>query len=114
MNSHGYPTSSPPPADSLFAQPSLKETLRFNGSDYDQKRDGPRLTDQFHRIFDLMKDGKWRSLGEISAATGDPESSVSAQLRHARKPRFGSHTVEKKHEGDGLFLYRLIPSTPTL
>ena len=41
---------------------------------------------------------------------GDPEASASAQLRHLRKPRFGSHTVEKRNRGArefGLWEYRL-------
>lgn len=83
-------------------------SARFNGSDYDHDRDAPRLTAQMLRVFDLMRDGEWRSLREIAAATGDPESSVSAQLRHLRKPRFGRHTVDKEHRGNGLYVYRLI------
>ena len=86
----------------------------FNGSDYDPKFDKARLTGQVLRVFDAMRDGKWRTLGEIGAATGDPQASISAQLRHLRKKRFGSHTVEKRARGDrsvGLFEYRLIPAT---
>ena len=47
-----------------------------------------------------------------AVATGDPPESVSAQLRHLRKERFGSHTVEKKYLGDGLYVYRLIVNVP--
>jgi hypothetical protein len=54
-----------------------------------------------------MRDGEWRSLAEIERSTGDPPASVSAQLRHMRKPRFGAHIVSKRYAGDGLFLYRL-------
>jgi len=81
---------------------------KFNGSDYDHARDSARLTNQLDRIFKLMADGEYRSLSEISKATGDHESSISAQLRHLRKPRFGSHTVNKNYIGDGLFKYQLI------
>lgn len=82
--------------------------MRFNGSDYDHKRDSERLTNQYQRVFFLMQDGQWRTLRHIADSTGDPESSVSAQLRHMRKERFGNHTVEKKHEGEGLYLYRVL------
>lgn len=82
--------------------------MKFNGSDYDHKRDSERLTNQYQRVFFLMQDGDWRSLRNIADSTGDPESSVSAQLRHMRKERFGNHTVEKKHEGEGLYLYRVL------
>ena len=56
-----------------------------------------------------MVDGQERSLGQIAEATGDPESSVSAQLRHLRKPRMGGHTVKKRYIDQGLFVYKLIP-----
>ena len=55
-----------------------------------------------------MCDGKWRTLQQISQVTGDPEASVSAQLRHFRKPRFGAHTIEREYVNRGLYLYRLI------
>ena len=81
---------------------------RFDGADYQPERDYKRLNEQYQKIFDLMKDGEWRSLEEISRATGAPPASASAQMRHARKTRFGSHTVNKKYMGDGLYLYQLV------
>lgn len=84
----------------------------FDGPDYDPPLDHGRLTKQHDRIRDLMSDGEWRTLGEIAEATGDPESSVSAQLRHLRKPRFGSFVVNKRRRGNrehGLFEYQLLP-----
>lgn len=81
--------------------------MSFAGSDYVPARDERRLTAQHERIFGLMRDGEERSLEDISAITGDPPASVSAQLRHLRKPRFGGHTVEKRYVGNGLYLYRL-------
>ena len=89
------------------------ETVRFNGSDYEAKKDNVRLYGQIQRIFNLMKDQKWRTLKEIEEITKDPQPSVSAQLRHLRKERFGSHTVEKINIGDperGLFAYKLVPN----
>lgn len=85
----------------------VQRELRFDGPAYDHERDGARLGAQFMRIFNLMADGRFRTLREISAATGDPEASVSAQLRHARKPRFGGHTVEREHRGNGLYAYKI-------
>ena len=88
------------------------ESVRFNGPDYIPERDNARLTGQILRVFNLMRDGKWRTLREIAEATGDPEASVSAQLRHLRKERFGSHIVEKQYRGDpesGLHEYRIVP-----
>ena len=82
--------------------------MRFNGSDYDQERDAPRLSNQYKRVFELMQDGEWRALREIADLTGDPEASVSAQLRHMRKERFESHVIEKKYIENGLYHYRLL------
>lgn len=87
------------------------ERSRFNGAVYKPAFDDIRLAGQIQRIFELMKDGQWRTLNEIAEATGDPESSASAQLRNLRKIRFGSHTVNKHSRGNrerGLFEYQLI------
>ncbi len=108
------PPPRPCPADSpLFAQPGLARAdgPRFNGPAYDHDKDQARLTGQIERIRDLMLDGRWRTLPEIEAATGDPQASISAQLRHLRKRRFGSHTVEKRRrggDGSGLWEYRVL------
>lgn len=91
----------------------------FNGADYQPVRDKPRLQAQMARVYDLMADGQWRTLAEISAETGDPPASVSAQLRHLRKKRFGGHRVDKENVGRGLYRYRvgragLEPATPSV
>lgn len=89
----------------------MDDDLRFDGADYDPKRDNHRLVPQFNRIWACMSDGQWRTLREIAAITKAPEASVSAQLRHMRKPRFGSHTVNRRSKGDpalGLHEYQLI------
>lgn len=85
----------------------------FNGPEYQEEFDFDRLSNQHNRIKLLMLDGMWRTIGQISLATSDPESSVSAQLRHLRKERFGSYTVERRSTGDrsrGLFEYRVLKS----
>jgi hypothetical protein len=82
----------------------------FNGPTYDEGFDRARLARQHERIRDLMIDGVWRTLDEIADITGDPAASISAQLRHLRKPRFGGWTVEKRSRMDrarGLYEYRL-------
>lgn len=84
---------------------------RFNGSDYIPEFDQERLTGQIKRIYSLMIDGKWRTLKEIENTTNDPQSSISAQLRHLRKVRFGFHIVNKRRRGEpsnGLFEYKLL------
>ena len=85
----------------------LDFNARFDGDDYNDRRDRARLVGQIKRVFDYVEDGQWRTVQQIAEATGDPETSVSAQLRNLRKSRFGGHNVEKKHIRNGLYLYRL-------
>jgi hypothetical protein len=80
----------------------------FDGPDYNPDRDHSRLKSQISQIFHLMKDAQWRTLEEIAWSTGFPEGSISAQLRHLRKPRFGSHTVNREYVNNGLYAYQLI------
>jgi len=40
--------------------------------------------------------GAWLTLAEIAEATEFGEASISAQLRHLRKPRYGCYRVEKR------------------
>ena len=80
----------------------------FSGSDYVAERDDERLSSQLERVRDLMADSQWRSLNQIASATGAPAASVSAQLRHLRKERFGSNTVNKRYIDRGHYLYQVV------
>lgn len=87
----------------------------FNGPVYERRFDHKRLTGQIKRVYECMRDGRWRTLNEIADATNDPHASVSAQLRHLRKPKFGSHEIEKRPRGkreQGLWEYRMILPEP--
>ena len=83
---------------------------RFDGVSYDLARNHDRLRRQLGRVRNLMRDGRWRSLQEIAGATGDPETSISCQLRNLRKPRFGGHDVRKRRRAEigGTWEYRLV------
>lgn len=89
---------------------NLSHSPDFDGADYQPDRDKVRLTGQIKRVWEAMKDGDWLTLRALSEVTNDPEASVSAQLRHLRKPKFGSHTVEREYIENGLYKYRLIPN----
>ena len=82
--------------------------MRFDGDDYIPERDNIRLTGQLLRIWNVVIDNQWHTLSEIAQKTNDPEASVSAQLRHLRKPRFGGDTVEREHVSNGLYKYRVL------
>ncbi len=95
----------------MNTQLGIFDKPRFNGPDYIPELDDKRLTGQIKRIYTLMSDGSWRTLREIEIATLDPQASISAQLRHLRKERFGGHTVNKRRRGDeskGIYEYQLL------
>lgn len=78
------------------------------GPAYDAKTDGQRLKRQHERIRDYCLKFGWVTLPELAGATGYPEASISAQLRHLRKPQFGGYKVEKKRAPSaGLWEYRV-------
>lgn len=84
-------------------------TLPFDGKTFDRKKDGARLTSEFSVVTDLMKDGVWRTLARIHAATGFPESAISARLRDHRKLSFNSpFTMESERMSKGVWKYRLV------
>ena len=69
---------------------------------------------QLNKIYNIMKDGRWRKLKTIAEMSGDPQHCVSARLRDLRKEIFGGHVVERKSADNrkgGLFKYRLILRT---
>jgi len=72
--------------------------------------DVPRLAGQLVRVFELMKDGKHRTLSQIASASGCLETSASARLRDLRKAKFGGHEVVSRHSADlpGVFEYQLL------
>lgn len=80
------------------------------GPAYDEELDGKRIATQLERVRDFMlKSHGFYTLDEIAVATGDPVASVSAQLRHLRKVRFGSFTVNKRRIGKtGLWEYQVL------
>ena len=87
------------------------QLMLFDGPTFDLALDGERLTTQSARVFALMADSKWRTLGEIQAAINmGTESSISARLRDFRKVKFGGHVVNRRRRGcgeSGCFEYQL-------
>ena len=60
-------------------------------------------------VWTLMRDGTWRTLQEISIATGWPEASVSARLRDFRKREYENVNVLRRlRKGEArLYEYRV-------
>ena len=68
------------------------------GPAYDKNIDEPALSSQRNRIkhWLLPNDHLWFTLAELSVQLGYPEASISAQLRHLRKPQFGGYLINKR------------------
>jgi hypothetical protein len=100
--------------------PAYPKTPGTYGSEFDQQIDGERLQTQLEVIAEVMlaafNRGEWLSLAEIEERTGYPSASISAQLRHLRKKKFGGHKVEKRrrshHDGGrgGTYEYMVCPN----
>jgi len=68
--------------------------------------DARRLRSQRDVIRDVMLAAAdchtWLTLAELRALTRFGEASISAQLRHLRKPEHGGYEVVKQHRDEGL------------
>jgi len=94
----------------MILSPTESRPLSFDGAVYDPEKDRERLTKQLVRVFTALRSGFWFTLREIENMTGDPQASISAQLRHLRKPEFGGYIIEKRRrgrDGNGTWEYRL-------
>lgn len=80
------------------------------GPSFDEARDGERLYEQMARVLKYMLDaarkGHWLTVEQIAAGLEwqygckFPDTSVSAQLRHLRKDRFGAWDVRRRWRED--------------
>lgn len=86
----------------------LPPSRAFDGKTYEPERDYARLTGQLGRVFELMKDGEWRTIPQIVQQTRGSPQAISARLRDYRKPKYGGHTVERKFISAGVWAYRLV------
>jgi hypothetical protein len=85
-----------------IARPVEASYPRVLGNTFDESLDGARLRTQYDRVRDLMIDGRWRTLSEISLDTDQPEASISARLRDLRRAKWN---VERRRRGGGLWEY---------
>lgn len=98
----------PSETSDLFRLPRVPASTAFSGETYSAPRDFKRLNGQLRAVADLMADGQWRTLWQITLAAGGSEAGASARLRDLRKPQYGEHTVERRHIDNGVWEYRLI------
>ena len=87
------------------------ENVHFYGSDFEPELDTVRLTGALCRVFNFMKSGAWHTLQEITEATGSPQASASAHLRHLTCKDCGYNVKNKRRRGNvkhGLIEYQII------
>ena len=75
--------------------------------------DFERFTKNRKKAWEFMSDGEWHTIWEVAEFVGCAETSASALLRDFRKRQYGAHTVDRKYEGNGVYLYRVIPNQLT-
>jgi len=89
----------------------------FDGATYEAEKDRARLSAQLQAVFDLMRDGEWRTLDEIGIGLFEwsgvmaMTQGISARVRDLRKPKFGGYTVNRRRvvsRPAGLYEYQLI------
>lgn len=101
-----------PTAEVVQPKPTMKE---FDGDRINPSLDNPRLRGQLLRVFEVLKRGGWWTYREIADITGDPETSISAQIRNLRKEKCGGFKVPGRHRGEpknGLWEFHLeLPNT---
>ena len=84
----------------------------FDGPDYDPALDEDRLANMLGRVYQsLAGNAGWWTLHELQLQCGGSEAGISARIRDLRKPRFGSHIIERRRRGEprsGLWEYRMV------
>lgn len=103
-----------------ISQPFEKGNSSNFGPSYRSDLDGRRLHSKQEKLRDFMLaiNGRFLTLSEIQtrleARFGErfPTPSVSAYLRHLKKPQFGSFLLQKRRRSgaaiDGVWEYRLL------
>lgn len=66
-----------------------------------------KLTTDMSKVLDILLDHKPHLVKEIAGRLSLPECSVSAQIRHLRKEKFGAYTVKLIRITKSLSAYQL-------
>lgn len=80
---------------------------QFDGATYVPVRDQARLSGQLDSVRKVLADKQWHTLNEIASKVRGSEAGVSARIRDLRKPKFGSHVIDRQHVSGGVWRYRM-------
>ena len=87
----------------------------FDGETIEHENEA-RLQTLLERVYRIMSDGHWRTLGELARIAYGSEAGVSARLRDLRKPKFQAlypcTAVERRRRAAsvGVWEYRVVRS----
>lgn len=59
------------------------------------------------RTFEVMKDGQWHTLADISAITGDASDKIASRIRELRMPNYGNYNVDTQQVGAYTWQYKI-------
>lgn len=100
-----------------MTQPALDFSTRIprfdSGVDL-TKADHARLSTQLQRVLHVLRDGQWYSVPALQRAIRaqfgitEPEPSLSAQIRNAKKEKHGGYPVERRRIGN-TYEFRIVP-----
>lgn len=83
----------------------------FDGATYEPARDKPRLQNLQRRVYEIGKDGLWRTPTQWEQLVGRNWATVGARLRDLRKARFKkvypNNGVYHRPRGGGLWEYAI-------
>ena len=106
MSEHEHYESDDPRQLAIF------DSVRFHGADYDESRDGTRLRGQLGRVYEAMSDSAWLTMEQvverIERQTGRREKVTSVDRQRRYLDALDGLSVERRHEGNGLYRYRLV------
>lgn len=81
----------------------------FDGRTYGRQEDHERLSNALAKVYQLMLDGKERTLREIASYANCSESGASARIRDLRKPEFKlkypNRDVKSRRLSGGTWVY---------
>lgn len=85
----------------------IQTILDFHGCTFNEALDGDRLRGIRKRVFDVMKDGLWRTKEEIAAITGDKEESIGRRLRELKAMGYGYEIHRRGDPKLGIWEYKI-------
>lgn len=86
--------------------------LPFGGETYDASQDKDRLSNALDRVYELLSDGRERTLPEIASYANCSEAGASARIRDLRKEefkkRYPNAGVESRRVAGGKWVYWMV------